>query len=193
MKRDIPQTWEEYREVFFELRDGSADRSVALVVAACVEEVLRQVLESRLVSLPKEEERKLFDEPGGPFHNFYSKILTGFALGLYGPITKGDLDIIRTIRNSFAHSMKALRFDSPEIEKQCNDLRFLKWISEIPKPGIELQKAQESLPPTPKGRFLTTAGLLAWKLHNTFLPSDPGGTENAAGAVRPATISFNLP
>jgi hypothetical protein len=47
--------------------------------------------------------------------SFFASIELGYALGLYGNLLRDDLHTIRTIRNAFAHAMKPLTFDTPQV------------------------------------------------------------------------------
>jgi hypothetical protein len=51
----------------------------------------------------------------GPLHSFYSKIVTGYALGIYDDGIRDNLHIVRNIRNAFAHSKKLIQFDHPAV------------------------------------------------------------------------------
>src|SRR5262245_6781819 len=53
-------------------------------------------------------------------NSFYSKIITGYALGIYDDGIRDNLHIVRNIRNAFAHSRKLIRFDHPAV---VNELR----------------------------------------------------------------------
>src|SRR5262249_12368025 len=54
----------------------------------------------------------------GPLNSFSSKIITGYALGIYDESMRNDLQIVRNIRNVFAHSKKLIQFDHPLIVKE---------------------------------------------------------------------------
>ena len=41
----------------------------------------------------------------GPLQSFGARIKLGQALGLYGEVTRRNLDLIRKVRNDFAHSV----------------------------------------------------------------------------------------
>jgi hypothetical protein len=64
---------------------------------------------------------KLFggDQPGA-IDGFRSKIILGYALGLYSQQTREDFQTIRHIRNVFAHSRMNLSFKSKEIADACS-------------------------------------------------------------------------
>jgi DNA-binding MltR family transcriptional regulator len=61
----------------------------------------------------------------GPLRTFSSKIITGFAFKLYDEKVKFDLDVVREIRNAFAHSRKMLNFDDPLIIAKLLSVRTL--------------------------------------------------------------------
>ena len=63
---------------------------------------------------------EIFDNEG-PLATFGAKIKIGYAMGLYGPEIKADLDCIRRIRNYFAHTMRPLTFRDARIKKICGD------------------------------------------------------------------------
>jgi hypothetical protein len=64
---------------------------------------------------------KLFDpEKGGPLGSFAAKIRVAYAMGLFGPQTRDELDCIKAVRNAFAHGTLSLDFKTPQIMKICN-------------------------------------------------------------------------
>ena len=100
----------------------TSDRVAAVACAAFVDDMLGVALSARFVRLGKEWEDRIFTGPSAPLATFSSKIRLGFALGLYGPLTCADLDLIRNIRNAFAHTADPIKFVDPEITKTCNRL-----------------------------------------------------------------------
>jgi len=48
-------------------------------------------------------------------NSFYSKIVIGYALGIYDKGMRSDLTIVRNIRNAFAHSKTLIQFDHPAV------------------------------------------------------------------------------
>jgi DNA-binding MltR family transcriptional regulator len=51
----------------------------------------------------------------GPLGSFYSRIAMGYALGIHDNNMRNDLNIVRNIRNAFAHSRKSIQFDHPAV------------------------------------------------------------------------------
>jgi len=75
---------------------GKSTRAVVILQATMVEGILANAIESVLHSdLSK---TKLFDFEG-PLGTFSAKIAIAYALGIFGPKTKHDLDLIRRLRN----------------------------------------------------------------------------------------------
>jgi topoisomerase IA-like protein len=48
-----------------------------------------------------------------------AKIRMGYAVGLFGEETKNNVDIIRIMRNVFAHAPSPVKFSTVEIEDAC--------------------------------------------------------------------------
>jgi len=78
-----------------------SDHAFALVTAAMLDNALKEGIRRVLVG-PENIKEKLLGTDGS-LGTFSSRINTGLALGLYGQKTHRDLDIIREIRNTFAH------------------------------------------------------------------------------------------
>jgi hypothetical protein len=62
-----------------------------------------------------DETWKMLTADNGPLGSFHSKIAMGYALGIYDKDMRGDLNIVRNIRNAFAHSKKLIQFDHPAV------------------------------------------------------------------------------
>lgn len=83
--------------------------AIAILGCALVEHELDMLLRDRFKKNDDETWEALLDERG-PLRSFHSKIVTGYALGTYDDKVQHDLNVIRTIRNAFAHSQKLLDF-----------------------------------------------------------------------------------
>jgi hypothetical protein len=106
---------------------GSNDRATAVLMAAitdaCLETFLR--LNTR-PSLGVDDISKLFDYRG-PLGDFSSKILVAYAFNMVGPETRHDLDLIRMLRNEWAHSRRSFGFDTKEVAEVCKKLISPDW------------------------------------------------------------------
>lgn len=54
--------------------------------------------------------------PMKPLSGFSAMIRLGFALRLYGELTFHDLELLRELRNLFAHGRLAIDFDTPGVK-----------------------------------------------------------------------------
>lgn len=110
-------------------RSDSDERAKVLVLGAILEQGLESAILSHCVfdrSSPAfdAEQRKLFG--GGPDGSvsFSVKTRLGYALGIYGSDTRDDLDIIRRIRNLFAHEKTIISFSDEVLIALCDELKW---------------------------------------------------------------------
>lgn len=95
------------------------ERSVALGMGAILEGALKLAIIPKIIIPEKEGENDLFGHQA-PLRAFSAKIKMGFALGIYGPKTRADLDAIREVRNAFAHSMIPVEFETTLVANVCD-------------------------------------------------------------------------
>src|SRR5215831_4699495 len=103
-------------EAFFK---GEHPVATAVLGAGLVEHHLDELLRSKIKRMDDKTWEMLVAD-NGPLNSFYSKIITGYALGIYDDGIRDNLHIVRNIRNAFAHSRKLIRFDHPAV---VNELR----------------------------------------------------------------------
>jgi hypothetical protein len=77
-----------------------------------------------MMFIPLDDKAKddLFFSPGATLGSFASRIDIAYALGLITPAQKSDLNIIKRLRNAFAHAVKDIRFADPIISAQVRKL-----------------------------------------------------------------------
>lgn len=93
---------------------GDSDRAIAVIQGTNLDSTLEHCLRSRMRSDDQKHMDALFVGEA-PLAAFSSKIRIGYALSLFGPLTRDDLDLFREIRNACAHSMKPISFDIPQL------------------------------------------------------------------------------
>ncbi len=123
---------------------GASDRAFGVLWASLVE----RAVESAIMKLMRDglsntEKGKIFGDKG-PVQTFSAKIWLGYAFNVFGPKTKHDLNVIRELRNQFAHSRKFLPFSLDLVRKVCStllipDLR----IAKIPPSLLKKVRAEE--------------------------------------------------
>lgn len=95
-----------------ELENSPSCRSCVIVAAAYLDIVLRDLL-SFFLSAPhnKDEDKELFSG-FGPLSSFNSRILISSRLGLISDYEYRALQVVRKIRNSFAHNLSVDSLDN---------------------------------------------------------------------------------
>jgi len=140
------------------------DRAVALMCASTIEEALKVALRTHFVELTTDEDNHIFcEDQDSPLATFSSKIRLGYAMGVYGPKTRDDLNIMRYVRNVFAHTRNHVTFNTEEIASACNYIAV-----------TDRCKGSEYLypsPTTPRGRYVCAAKL--WSIYLFSLEGNP--------------------
>lgn len=99
---------------------SESDRGCALAAIAYLDEAITALLRARMVQ-KKSNIDALLDQ-GRPASSFSTKIRLAFAMGLISEDVFHDLNILRSIRNKFAHLHGPLSFNDPSIADQCGSL-----------------------------------------------------------------------
>ena len=99
------------------LFEKQTDRGTALVAAAWIDDALEASLRA-FFRQDKEAADKIL-QPDGPLGSFSSRIKLAYLLGILTPDMLSDLEIIRSIRNDFAHLRENLRFSNQSVRDRC--------------------------------------------------------------------------
>jgi hypothetical protein len=97
---------------------GESDRACGILQASWTELIVERTLRSRIRA---DGSSRIFDV-NGPLGTFSNKIAMAFGLGIFGTKTRHDLDLIRHMRNGFAHCRLPLRFQIPAVKGVCDNL-----------------------------------------------------------------------
>lgn len=111
--------------------EQETDRGGAVVAAAFLDYSLAAMFRAYLVDEKSAIDRLL--RPSGPLGTFAARTDLAYCLGLIGTEMRGDLDVIRNIRNEFAHLDKRVSFDMHGIVSKCKKLKTWKRIA-VPVP-----------------------------------------------------------
>src|SRR5580658_9133428 len=125
------------------------DRATAITAAAYVEDALERALLARLVPLSRAERDDLFKYER-PLGSFGARIRIGYAINLFGPVTRDELNLIRKVRNVFAHGRRFLTFTQPAIAANC---RKLKMPNHFKIGGLGSLAYPKWPPPDPRGMY----------------------------------------
>lgn len=156
-QRGLDDPFYERLHTFLNATKGETERGRALVAASLIEEMLEEVLRGFFVDDPAT--KKLFDDPNAPLSTLSAKASASRALGLISADEFGDIELVRKIRNAFAHSVMC-SFDQEKIKS---------WASAL-KVGMStldaFEKGHKSRVDDPKQRFGMVTTSLVSSLYN---------------------------
>src|SRR5215469_4374806 len=75
-----------------------------------------------MIRLTRSHYNAIFES--GSLRGLMDKIKIGYALNIFGINTYNELNIIREIRNAFAHSLHQITFSVPEVKQHCERLKI---------------------------------------------------------------------
>jgi DNA-binding MltR family transcriptional regulator len=105
----------------------STARGAAMIAAAFLDEFVARLIRRHLVELTESEDEALFS-PDCPLGTFSSRIKIARALAIFGPRTAHDLNLMREIRNAFAHGLRKMNFETREVKQLILSFHCLKDI-----------------------------------------------------------------
>ena len=108
-----------FKSLLQELKTESP-RGKVLICGAMLDDQLADCIMSRLVDHP--DVSKLTSSFNAPFGTFSSRVIGTLALGIISPDEYHDLEIIRGIRNDFAHRL-GMTFEDQSIRDRCANLQ----------------------------------------------------------------------
>lgn len=96
------------------------DRGCVLMAAAYLDSELKKLIRAKLVK--NEATTKEIFGHNGALGSFSSRIDFAYLLGLISYATRLNLNLLRKIRNEFAHTASPINFKTPGISSRCNEL-----------------------------------------------------------------------
>lgn len=114
--------YQQWSSFFQELRTES-DRGATILTSVWIDNLLERKLRSLFKDGSSEVRRKLF-ELNGPFSSFSSKILAAYSLGWIDSDSYHDINLIRKIRNQFAHDPHTVNLESKKMRLLIEKFRI---------------------------------------------------------------------
>lgn len=140
---------------FLDSLNKESERGAVLVSGSYIEEQLREILAAFMLS--EDRVARLFEGYNAPLGTFSSRATAAYGLALITEIEFDECNVIRKIRNEFAHNHRA-SFDDSRVIDLCANLRL---------------RAKDYTSPTlgevrvgPRGQFTTAATALILTLVN---------------------------
>jgi DNA-binding MltR family transcriptional regulator len=115
----------------------------------------------------KELQNLLFQQRG-PMGDFHSKILVARGFGVIDSQVASELNVVRAVRNVFAHATATLSFETPEIEATIERSELAKIIFDAVLDGLRKELGNNAVlrTKTPKAKFFALVRLLFAILDN---------------------------
>jgi mannitol operon repressor len=135
---------------FLEEFNKETERGAALAAAAFLDDLLQEILKAFLIDNKSAE--KILVEFNAPLSSFSSRIAAVGALGLLSDVECRECELIRSVRNKFAHKVK-MSFDDKSIVGLCSGMTYR-------------AKPYEGAPVSTRGAFTTAAVALILNLTN---------------------------
>jgi hypothetical protein len=124
-KLPVPESAKESMRNFQKLRrelGKESDRGMALYATAYLDNQLEILLRNKLVGNNKHF-KDIFSF-NGPVGTFSAKIKLAYSIGLLDKISMDDINILRKIRNEFAHSDKKIDLETKDIKILIDNLKM---------------------------------------------------------------------
>jgi DNA-binding MltR family transcriptional regulator len=115
--------------------DRETDRGCALLAAAFLDDVLDVMLRAAFVDVGDAVSKIL--GTGRPLESFGARTHLAYCIGLLGNDVYADINLIREIRNDFAHRQPT-SFSAKEIDAKCRQLQCVATI--MPDEGISARE-----------------------------------------------------
>jgi len=160
-----------------------SDRGMVIVATAYLDLLLRGLLEKGM-----RQDNDLLDilfTSNGALQDFSVRIKLAYVLGLIGHGAYADLNILRDVRNAFAHSAHYLSFQNPDVAAMCQRL----WYPLTPV----IQYGKRPKPTEPKEIFLLAVEMLADGLNSAMGLHSDNFIHLGSRQVAPSTTSPKKP
>lgn len=141
---------------------GESARAVILLSSSLTELGLETAL--KRILRPGKETDALFDFEA-PLGSFSGKIKLCFAMRLFGTKTQHDFELIRQLRNGFAHSRHPLDFNTLPVAGMCKHLMLpdehIGYMpSKIPSAYLKQGNKEAKDLANPKTRYVTACNII---------------------------------
>ena len=127
------------------------DASVVVIAASRFDRYLLYFIVMHAGQVPTRKQLDVIFKYPGPLSSFSSKIDLCYLMGHLSTDMKADLDIVRSIRNDFCHSVTKRSFADPDIVEKC---KRLSGLGLSPEQMAELETLMEKTTAPARTRFI---------------------------------------
>lgn len=152
-----PAHWDDFLDE--ELKSES-DRACVILAAALLDSALETLLKSHLLPSSSASD-PFFDHANAPLSTFSARIEMAYRLGLIDPYFAKALNLIRRIRNDFAHNISGCDFDDTRVMSRMTELGRT-----VPLRDMKNLEQHDLYPRTQRGEFQMIVSLIQWLLRS---------------------------
>ena len=106
---------------FVEELKNETDRGLPLVGTALIDDRLKETLKAFCID--SKSSKKLITEGNAPLGTFSSRLDSCHALGLIDDYEYSEINLLRKVRNEFAHAKHGISFNTDKIKGYCSTLK----------------------------------------------------------------------
>jgi hypothetical protein len=154
-KTNTPEYWDKF---LIEEFSKESDRAAVILTAALFDASLESILRNYLLPISNNND-ELFDGSNAPLSNFSAKIHIAYRLGLISLKFSRDLNLVRKIRNEFAHNVHNCSFGQASVVDRVSQLSISSRIIE------KNPKMREGFPQNIRGDFLMICSWMLFALN----------------------------
>lgn len=147
-------TLQQWSDFFRELQSES-DRGAAIIASAWIENLLERKLKTVFTKGNSKSRNRLFESQA--FSAFHSKALAAHCLGWIDTDIFHDIELVRKIRNRFAHEFHGIDLESPGIRELVEEFKIIDRHVE-PSGAVMLRLGQYYVTPDDYETELTVGG-----------------------------------
>lgn len=133
---------------------AETDRAAAVLGGSYLDSFLESALRSVLVTGPRVD--AMFEGAGASLGSFSNKTALAFALGIIAEPMARDIDLVRKVRNHFAHQIWDASFDSAPVSDWCRGLGLVSTMKAETGEPLELSQ--------PRVRYLLTIAITTTRI-----------------------------
>jgi DNA-binding MltR family transcriptional regulator len=121
LSRD-PPAFEDHDEII-KMQNEGPDLVLAITASALIEYEIETLIIARMKRRDPNTILKCF-ENNGPMSGLYSKSVLAYAMGILDEIMFENVNIVRLIRNAFAHARRPIKFGALEVMAELRKVRL---------------------------------------------------------------------
>lgn len=134
-----------------------SDRAAVIVTSVMFENALKALLMRSFVANPSSTD-ELFDGGNAPLSSFSARIAIAHRMGLITARFAKNLNLIRKIRNEFAHNLEGCDFNQARIKDQVQELYKSQIYGEVRAVGKGVAVGA-------RAKFHIVSSWMLWHLH----------------------------